>query len=118
MWRPHIRNVVKDACMPLQLEWDEKKRLKLLRKRDLDILDAALIFESPETVIEWEDNRKDYGERRFIAVGIAGETAYQVVYTWRGTAMRLITAWKITDDDYKEYKARKPSRAAEDEGSG
>lgn len=90
----------------MAIEFDEKKRQKIKAERDLDILDAALIFERPEAIIEWVDRRRDYGEERIIAVGIADGIAYRVTYTWRGEVKRLITAWKITNEDYEKYKAR------------
>ncbi len=64
------------------------------------------MFESPEQVLVWRDNRRDYGEDRFIAIGFVEAVAYQLVFTWRGDVMRLITAWKISNADYKKFKAR------------
>lgn len=98
-------------------EWDERKRQEVLHDRGVDLLDAALIFEDPERVLVWRDGRKDYGEDRFIAVGMVEEIAYQLVFTWRGEAMRLITAWKISNADYEKYKTRLAQAIEGDEGT-
>ena len=50
----------------MQVEWDDGKRQRLLRERGLDLLYAALIFDGP--VLTWEDDRQDYGERRWISL--------------------------------------------------
>ncbi|MGE3146815.1 MAG: hypothetical protein AB7K35_14650 [Pseudorhodoplanes sp.] len=48
----------------MQFEWDEQKRRQVIRQRDVDILYAALIFESD--VLTRLDDRRDYGEERLI----------------------------------------------------
>lgn len=103
--------------MPFTFEWDEVKRRKILEDRGVDLLDAALIFEKGGEIIEWRDERRDYGEDRIIAVGYADNAPYQVVYTWRRGNIRLITAWKISHEDFKKYKARYAQRIEKDEGS-
>ena len=51
----------------MHLVWDETKRQKTLAERGLDFADAALVFDG--AVVEWEDRRQDYGERRIVCVG-------------------------------------------------
>jgi hypothetical protein len=43
-------------------------------------------------VIEEEDRRRDYGERRIIATGEIGPQAFVVVFVWRGSRRRIISA--------------------------
>jgi uncharacterized DUF497 family protein len=38
-----------------------------------------------------EDSRREYGETRFRAVGETGGDILHVAFTWRGTAMRIIS---------------------------
>jgi hypothetical protein len=63
--------VVVNHLLPIELvynfHWDGTKRLSNLEERGVDFRDAALIFEGP--VIAKEDTCKDYGERRFRALG-------------------------------------------------
>ncbi|WP_428696267.1 BrnT family toxin [Stappia sp.] len=88
----------------MQFEWDEDKRQQILKDRGVDILDAALMFEN--AVITKIDDRQDYGEERFISLGMADGECYVVVHTERNGNIRLITAWKGGRNDRKEYKNR------------
>jgi uncharacterized DUF497 family protein len=87
----------------LDFEWDEAKRLRNLALHGVDFEDAALIFASP--ILEAEDRRETYGERRFRALGEVGGEFFLVAYTWRGTARRIISAWRVDDDGRRRYAA-------------
>lgn len=89
----------------VDFEWDEAKRAEVYKKHGVDLLEAALIFENE--VLEKEDTRRDYGEKRMIALGIADGEIYTVVYTKRGEVYRLITAWKGGQNDRDEYEKSK-----------
>ena len=66
-------------------EWDEAKSLHNLEKRGFDFEYAARIFKGGD-LLEYGDRRRDYGERRTIAIGeVEGEILF-VVYTWRGVS--------------------------------
>jgi uncharacterized DUF497 family protein len=43
-------------------------------------------------LLEQDDIRRDYGERRIKAIGEANGVIVSVVYTWRGDRRRLISA--------------------------
>ena len=88
----------------MQIEWDEDKRQRILKERGIDILDAALIFENE--VITKIDNRQNYGEKRFISLGMVDGECYVVVHTERNGNIRLITAWKGGRNDRQEYENR------------
>jgi uncharacterized protein len=62
-----------------------------------------LIFENP--TLEAIDDRADYGEVRYIAFGLSGETVLQVFYTWRGEniIIRIISARKANRYDAEKY---------------
>lgn len=72
-------------------EWDDAKHQRNIRERGYGFDLAALIFEGD--VVEWEDQRFDYGEQRMIAVGRAGPDLLTVVYTDRGDVRRIISSW-------------------------
>jgi uncharacterized DUF497 family protein len=74
----------------VDVEWDEAKSDANLRERGFDFAYAALIFEGP--TLEWEDTRRDYGERRIQAIGRVDEDVLFVVYTWRRGVHRIISA--------------------------
>lgn len=90
----------------MEFEWDETKRAEIFTKHGVDILEAALIFEND--VLEKEDTRRDYGEKRMIALGMADGEVYTVVYTKRDEVFRLITAWKGGQNDREKYERCKP----------
>ncbi|WP_343217525.1 BrnT family toxin [Hoeflea sp.] len=52
--------------------------------------------------------RRNYVEKRMIALGMADGEIYTVVYTRRGDVYRLITAWKGGQIDRERYESRKP----------
>ena len=88
----------------MKFEWDEEKRREVLEKRGVDVLYAALIFEND--VLTKVDDREDYGESRYISLGLVDDEPYIVVHTPRGEATRLITAWKGGRKSYETYKNR------------
>ena len=86
----------------IDFEWDEAKRLSNLEERGVDFRDAALIFQG--TVIVKEDTRENYGEQRFRSIGRVDNEYYVVAYTWRGSVLRIISAWKVDEDGRKRYE--------------
>ena len=78
----------------MKFEWDEEKRLANIRKHGIDLVDAASIFEGDLVIME--DNRFNYGETRYIALGSFKDKVIVVAYTERGNAIRLISARKAT----------------------
>jgi uncharacterized protein len=95
--------------MEAGVEWDDAKRRSNIEEHGVDFLDATLIFENP--TIEAEDRRRDYGERRLRALGQVDDDCFMVVYTWRGTNRRIISAWKVNDDGKSRYQAILSRRA-------
>lgn len=83
-------------------EWDEEKRNQNLLKHGVDLRYAAVIFES--LTIRDEDDRQDYGETRYLAMGILGEDIFAVVYTYRGENIRPISARKARKKEYERYQ--------------
>ena len=63
----------------MQYEWDETKRAANLARHNLDFA-AALDFKWG-TAMETPDDRFDYGEERWIALGYIGKKLHVLVYT-------------------------------------
>ena len=80
--------------MTLDFEWDESKRLSNLQKHGIDFIRACQIFDG--LTVEFEDNRYDYGEDRFIAIGETQGVILTVVFTYREDLIRLISARPAT----------------------
>ena len=64
------------------------------------------MFENP--VLVRPDDRKDYGEERFAALGHVDGEYFTLIYTPREHKTRLIIAWKVGIHGEKEYKKRFP----------
>lgn len=76
------------------------------RVRGFDFAFATLIFDSPTVITE--NRRHDYGERRFIAIGMAEGFYLTVVYTDRVIAnapevRRIISARRSNRSERKRY---------------
>jgi uncharacterized protein len=84
--------------------WDGRKSARNLRERGFDFEFASQIFEGP--TLEREDTRRDYGERRVIALGLAQGIALTVVYTDRAEAggglVRRIISARVSDHHERE----------------
>ena len=84
--------VYTSVCSIVRFEWDDAKSEANLRERGFDFAFASLIFDGP--TFEAEDRRRDYGERRVVAIGVADNIQLTVVYTdrqrGRGEVLRRI----------------------------
>ena len=67
--------------LPVRFEWDKRKSEANFRQRGFDFAFASLVFDGPTLVAE--DTRRDYGERRFVAIGLADGLHLTVVFTDR-----------------------------------
>lgn len=71
--------------------WDVAKARTNFLKHGVRFEDAINVFEDV-FAIEFEDNRDDYGEDRFIIIGLADTKLLCVVYAFRDEKIRLISA--------------------------
>jgi uncharacterized DUF497 family protein len=65
----------------VEYDWDRRKRAANLAKHGLDLADAPIVFRG--AVVEVPDDRRDYRERRIIAIGRLGGRLVTCVYTDR-----------------------------------
>jgi hypothetical protein len=87
----------------MQIEFDPAKRQLTLEHRGLDMAQAAAVFGSACLTVE--DDRKDYGEQRFITIGRLAARMVVLVWTPRGAARRIISMRKANDREQKAYGA-------------
>lgn len=74
-------------------EWDAAKNIKNIEKHGVNFEFAINVFLNP--ILLKNDERNDYGEERFIALGLVDGVAIFVVFTNRsGDTIRIISAWK------------------------
>jgi hypothetical protein len=74
--------------------WDPAKSARTLRERGFDFAFASQVFDGP--YVEYDDARKDYGERRVIALGLADGQPLTVVYTDRVSSTGGPVRWIIS----------------------
>jgi uncharacterized DUF497 family protein len=93
----------------MRFEWDSAKAHANERKHAVSFEEAASIFRG--FCIERPDARRDYGEARFIALGVdSNGVMLNVVYTHRGEAIRIISAWKASKHEREAYATARPDR--------
>jgi uncharacterized DUF497 family protein len=86
----------------MQFEWDENKNSSNKDKHGLDFSYAKKVFDDINR-IKFRDNRKDYGEERWITIGKVLDAILTVVYTIRNTTIRLISARAANNEERNTY---------------
>ncbi len=88
----------------MRFEWDEQKRKVNIRKHGFDFADAKQVFAGPMLVRL--DMRQDYGEDRWIGIGITHGRVVVVVYTERddGETIRIISLRKALKHERKRFE--------------
>ncbi|MCC7168220.1 MAG: BrnT family toxin [Rhodospirillales bacterium] len=86
------------------LSWDESKRAQTLAKRGLDFADAEELFAGRHFTSP--DERRNYGEPRFVSAGRIKGRFIVLVWTPRGMSRRIISMrygheWE--EARYREY---------------
>jgi uncharacterized protein len=75
----------------LEFEWDQAKSARNIAVRELGFDQATLAFDDPNRTCDI-DEREDYGEVRYLTLGLIGGRLSCVVYTLRGDVVRIISA--------------------------
>lgn len=88
----------------MKYEWDEKKNAANQIKHGLDFSEAEGFCWG--TAIETVDDRADYGEERWIALGQIGNRVHVMIYTRRGENLRLISLRKANKRETNYYEKR------------
>lgn len=85
----------------MKFEWDEAKRQTNIRKHGVDFADLEFLFDGETVTIL--DDRFDYGEDRFITLGMLNSIVLVVVHTETDKVIRFISARKATKNEEKSY---------------
>jgi uncharacterized DUF497 family protein len=72
-------------------EWDDEKAAQNLANHGVSFEAARLAFSDAFAVVR-EDRRQNYGEDRFILLGMVQERVLTVSYTMRDERVRIISA--------------------------
>jgi uncharacterized DUF497 family protein len=86
----------------IELEWDDAKRVANLRKHGVDFADMEEF--GWDTALYDSDENAEYGEDRYVALGLFRANVYVVVFTLRGNATRIISARKADKREMRRYE--------------
>jgi uncharacterized DUF497 family protein len=86
----------------VKIEFDPAKREFALLTRGLDFAEAGRIFDEHSLTVE--DERHDYGEKRYLTLGVLDGEVVVCVWTERGEVRRIISLRKARKNERKVYK--------------
>lgn len=91
------------AVPPLKFEWDPAKNRSNIRKHGFDFADAEEMFRGP--LLTRPDTDEDYGEERWVGIGILRGRIAFVVFAERPQAtIRIILVRKADHEEREQYK--------------
>ncbi len=85
----------------MEFEWDDAKSDACLAGRGFDFAYAIRAFLDDDRIVG-RDLRRDYGEDRYRLLGAIEDRVFVVIYTTRGSAIRIISAPKAKE--VREYE--------------
>jgi len=84
--------------------WDESKRRLTPAERGLDFAEAETVFAGD--FYTRLDDRRDYGEPRYITAGYLKGRFVVIAWTWRDGARRIISMRHGHAQEEERFKAR------------
>lgn len=73
----------------MRFSWHEYKRQATFKKRGLDFAHAKHVFIG--SIFTFEDDRKDYGEQRWVTLGLLREKIVVIVHSESENEIRIIS---------------------------
>jgi hypothetical protein len=89
--------------LTLDFEWDAAKAEANEAKHGVPFEVAKRVLDDSACVV-LEDARQDYGEERFVALGMINGRIYVIAFTWRGGTCRIISARKANAGEIRWYR--------------
>ena len=89
----------------MEYEWDDNKAEANRAKHGVRF-ERIEAFDWPSALIE-EDDRIDYGEARYRALGFIGDRLHTVIFTVRPPRIRLIGLRKSNQREQRYYEQQK-----------
>jgi uncharacterized protein len=81
--------------------WDESKRSVNIKKHRLDFTNARKVFSGP--TFTFDDKRFDYGEQRFVTIGLLDVNVVVIVHTENEKEIRIISMRKASKNEQKIF---------------
>lgn len=85
----------------MRYTWDEAKRRRTLDQRGLDFSRANELFAGP--TFTFEDDRWDYGEDRWVTIGLLGYKVVVVVHTETDDEIHVISMREATRNEQRLF---------------
>ena len=86
----------------MRYSYDPKKKSANLKKHGLDFDDAAAVIKSSQTVT-FEDRRFDYGEARYLTLGLLHGVVVTIATAETDKTIRIISMRKADKNEQKIY---------------
>ena len=86
----------------IKFEWDPAKATSNEAEHGVTFDIGCDVFKDPFAV-EWFDDREDYGEDRYVIIGMVDDHVLYVAYTMRGDAIRIISARGAESYERRQY---------------
>jgi len=85
----------------MRFRWHEPKRQTTLKKRGVDFAHAEQVFMGP--TFTFEDDRKDYGEQRWVTLSLLREKVVVIVHTESEDEIRVISMREAIVDKLRVF---------------
>lgn len=86
----------------MRYSFDAKKKAANLKRHGFDFADAKAVIESDHTVT-FEDKRFDYGELRYVTLGLLNGAVVVIATAETDEEIRIISMRKATKDEQAIY---------------
>ena len=97
----------------MTFEWDARKNKSNLRKHGFDLADAVPMFDGP--MLALPDEREEYGEGRWIGIGITHGRIAVVAFAERGgECIRIISLRKANQGERRLFEETTADKLEED----
>ena len=100
--------------MKLKFEWDKAKAKSNCAKHGVGFALAKEVFKDAFAV-EFFDDRRDYGEERFVIIGVVSDQVLYVAYTERNEVIRIMSARRATKHEQEAYFQQDPQGNSSDD---
>jgi uncharacterized DUF497 family protein len=85
----------------VRFEWDERKRTSNLAKHGVEFADLEPVFMGETVTVV--DDRFEYGEYRFITLGLLNGIVLTIAHTETDEVIRIISARRATNHEEEAY---------------
>ena len=85
----------------MRFAWDDGKRDSNLAKHGLDFADAEEVLSGVTLTVK--DDRFEYGEHRFVTLGLLKDVVVVVAHTETDEEIRVISMRKATKNEKEKY---------------